>query len=168
MGIFNWGRDPEPDISQLAVDVTKGIENLCTGYRKRYPMKDQHQVLAGVYQIHFMGNLQQTPPDSVVVYSETTMFACLPAPQSDRALALYLLFKANRTVMESMPEWPAEYEQLMFPVFTAIQQNTVAELYAKHNSFHDHEELDVQKTAYESFLAVAADNPEPYKLISLK
>ncbi len=102
------------------------------------PGHDEHEYLARVWlsRAQTRGLNPSTQDAQANAWAETMMFACLPAPQNIRALAIRLLFdEVPPHVMAKYPALLAEYNSIMAPVLAVRDQGEKAltRLYSARN-----------------------------------
>jgi len=108
------------------------------GYReaeKMYPGADPHMLLAQVW-LSRMAAHGKNPMDEMlqtVAFSETMQFACVPPPKNVRALALYFIHKERSDIIQNYPKFAQEFEALMTPVFKAMENGNIDDLYRRYN-----------------------------------
>ena len=68
-----------------------------------------------------------------MAFMETMLYACIPPPDNARALGLYFIYKELPGIVHAYPKFAIEFESLMSPVFTAVENGDIYELYQCYN-----------------------------------
>ena len=121
--------------------IQETIKSMEDGYHeahRQHPEMEPHDLLALVWRckMALLGHKLNDPEMEAHAYNQTMQFACVPPPSCVRALALYMIYKMKEKAIESSPRYQQEYGMLMNPVFKAVSNGSLQELYAKYNPLH--------------------------------
>lgn len=102
---------------------------------RMHPDAEPHMLLAEVWLTH-MAAYGKNPLDQMMQtlsFSETMQFACVPPPNNVRALGLYFIYKERPDILQAYPKFGVEFGSLMKPVFKAMENGSIDELYQRYN-----------------------------------
>jgi len=110
-------------------------ERMYRDLAEKHPSDEPHQLLARVWlsRMAAHGNDVRQEAFQQRAYSDTIQCACLPPPKNARALGLWFIYKERPDILELFPKFGLEYETLMLPIFTAMENGTFMELYRRFN-----------------------------------
>ncbi|MDY6827587.1 MAG: hypothetical protein SVV67_10565 [Bacillota bacterium] len=125
----------------------KLIEEYYKNFEKMYPDKEPHDYLAEIWlsRSASYGLDPHTTESQIAAYSFTADFACMPIINGIKALAFYIFYKENESLIEddiniqralSETQVNKEFEKLMKPVYEAHDNETWFDLYSKYNPNH--------------------------------
>lgn len=105
-------------------------------FQSTAPHAEPHEILASI----FLEPLEARGADilrdvslQIKAFSETFLFACLPAPLNARVLALQSLYQNQPNVLLKEPKFGIEYQKLMTPIHSAVESGRILEKYSQFN-----------------------------------
>lgn len=119
----------------MGEEVVAMLEKMYRHAVGQYPGADPHMFLAQAWVARMAahGKNPWNETRQVVAFSETMQFACVPPPNNARALGLYFLYKERPDILQAYPKFGMEFESLMTPVFKAMENGSIDELYQRYN-----------------------------------
>lgn len=100
-----------------------------------YPGADPHILLSQVW-LSRMASRGANPTDPQMqstAFSETMQFACVPPPKNVRALGIYFIYKERPDIVQNFSKFANEFDAIMAPVFSAMENGNIDSLYRKFN-----------------------------------
>ena len=104
-------------------------------HKKSFPGYDPHFYLAQAWLAYMSGRGENAydPDLQIPAFTTTYLVACVPPPLCARALGLFLLYRERPEEFKKYKAFEEEFNQIMLPVFEAIENGTIEQLYKKYN-----------------------------------
>jgi hypothetical protein len=113
--------------------------------KRQNPTGDPHELLALTWigMMAGFGGVKGVSGEAqtILAFSETMQFSCIPFPGNARAFALHFLYKNNPEIISKVAKFSSEYEKLMGPIHRRIQHGTLREECRKYNPSSNLEHL---------------------------
>jgi len=113
----------------------ESLEISFQNHKKSFPDYDPHFYLAQAW-LAYMSGRGENPYDpdlQMPAFTTTYLVACVPPPLCARALGLFLLYRERPEEFKKYKAFEEEFNQIMLPVFEAIENGTIEQLYKKYN-----------------------------------
>jgi hypothetical protein len=123
------------DEETLGEQTIEAVVTVFQKAQKARPYEDPHESLAStwLHRMELMGHDVRNSDMVMGALSETYLPACIRPPLCARTLGLYFLYKENPQIIAKYPKFAEEYNALMGPVFQALEDGSIDDLYRKYN-----------------------------------
>lgn len=115
-------------------DRTAFEVNAYAEVQKMFPDGEPHEFLAMMEMAEPVGRGKY--PDETLMrnaLSETFKYSCIAPPNNARAYGLFVAHQELPSSIKNYPKFGVEYEQLMAPVYNAVESEKIHELYKRFN-----------------------------------
>lgn len=108
-------------------------------FKQSNPHLEEHELLANVWRSRRKAlelSISQKTDDETLnqlAFTETHLFSVLDYPNSIRALGLYIVYKERPDIIGKHPEFQAELDRLLKPVFRAQDDGAFLKWYQRKN-----------------------------------